>query len=953
MDARKFRDAWFVRLLAGAAALLAGFAFQNLRHGDVAILVDADIQGGSAIELFHNDLWSQSQQQPIKPGRQIYRFGGLPPKLWSLRLDPTDGAEARIRLYSVSIEKHGRELQSFGTAALRSWKSANVTPAPVDLSRQASFQQTRLLPSGDVAEFKSLNSDPILFVPGSFDFTNYRDVVSGWFQTKLNGAEALFAAMVLIFLAAGTLPWRGVRQLVWTVFLPAAVIVLVIAQRTLSRVVGPNLGKAFSAAEAVGNASYRGYPKTSDFRLYFTMVGLGVSLGFVAGLVFSRIAPPGPAPADQPAPPETRWNRRNIHAAAIASLALLILYALATFPPLAERLQALQYLVHPISYDETNNFSWEYFVHRRWMPFRDFWYPYGSFSGFYDSGWFPWGLVYGWVHETILLGIAGWALYRITWPSTWWGTGILAVILGGVVLGYFTAQGRYFIALDLGLVALAARARSYRLPDLIFLAVFGSYAFAMEPNQVFYAGLPAMLLGGLDLWRLDPSSRSAIGRRFALASAVFALGVGVVLLNFWVRGQLGGFFEFLGQMGAISTYGSIPADFSGWFKLNGTDINLVLWGPLLLLGCAATVFAWRRELDPLVASCLVLGLTGALSFIKFLVRPHIASQIAIFSVVGLLLAAFRLVPRLQGAQRLVLLASVGVLAVSVLGGRERATAAVRFHALEALPHSLAVLGRGDFTLTELSYYEDEQRYPDKRSVMSRLKQLASPEGGSTIDEVFDLGDDSTFYVALRQKPPYYITFYNSSPLEAQERTLAWLEKKKPKWLVWRPSFTTFDEVPNLVRVPLLYQAAISNYASFERVGDFEILRRRDPGAPIDVGFWADRLGTSIDLGAVPAISGLQGATQCSAEPCIEALRVQVETPLAGNKRVVHLTVGGKRFEVTFTEQRGQKEYYLYLDRLWFYGGPRRGGMKPEITGDAGPGSKTDRLLLSTRGPILW
>src|SRR5215469_13145139 len=101
------RRQWLA-LGAAALTLVAGATVEHLRPGPLVVAVDAEIDSGTAIELFHNDLWTQSQRLPIRQGRAQYRFVGLPARLWSVRIDPTDSPAGSIRIHSVSIERDGR-----------------------------------------------------------------------------------------------------------------------------------------------------------------------------------------------------------------------------------------------------------------------------------------------------------------------------------------------------------------------------------------------------------------------------------------------------------------------------------------------------------------------------------------------------------------------------------------------------------------------------------------------------------------------------------------------------------------------------------------------------------------------------------------------------------------------------------------------------------------------------
>jgi len=180
-------------LAAAILALVTGATVQHYRPGPLTVVVDAEIDQGTAIELFHNDLWSESQRLPIRPGRQQYRFVGMPARLWSLRLDPTDSGTGTIRIHSIAIQREGRVLEAFSPSTIAAWSRINLTPAGRP---------------GDAAEFRPTSSDPILYLPGRHDHATPADMPSLVLERAFR-SERFTVLIGVLFLLAGLLPWRG------------------------------------------------------------------------------------------------------------------------------------------------------------------------------------------------------------------------------------------------------------------------------------------------------------------------------------------------------------------------------------------------------------------------------------------------------------------------------------------------------------------------------------------------------------------------------------------------------------------------------------------------------------------------------------------------------------------------------------------------------------------------
>jgi hypothetical protein len=913
--------------LIGALSVIAALALAHLWRGEVVSLVlDADIDRGSVIELFHNDLWTSSQRDTVRPGRSQYRFDGLPPTLWSLRLDPTDDRSARVRIYGLRVVRGTETLREFSPPEIGRWVSGGLLVTSS---------------SSEVLELRSTNDDPMLFVPGTLAFPGGNALSTRLASTS---PELLFGLAFVLFLLAGALPWRGWAAAALPVLLPAIAMLSTLVQKAVTRAIGTRLGGYLSPVEAVGAASWLGYPKAADFRVYWLTLVLSIALGALGGLALARFA----AVEGAEVPPEPAWRRL----AAMLVVGLLFLYALLSFPSLAGRLDQLQHQTHQLGYDDGNLFIWAYLVHTGGKPFVDFWYPYGGFAGFGAGGWFPWGDLLSWVHQLFLLCVAGWALLRLTRTRPLTAPLLLAVLLAGYLTWNLSGGERYLLGLDVALVGLAAREDGYPRGELIFLAVFAAYTFFLEPTQLIPGAASLSVLLGEDLW-LDPAGRRPLLRKVLPASGVFLSGVLLIVGGRLVRGQLPGWLEFYGQFGAMTTYGALPAAFREWYRFVGSTNNVLLFAPLFLLALAAALRVRDGRMTSPAAFALTCGLLGAFSFNKFLVRPHVGSQVVVYSIVGLALVVSRLYSSLRAAQRVMLLVVGMALVWVALDSEDGARLGRQFRALRSLPANVATLV-GDQSADELAYYEDPRRYPEQLQLIERLRTLTAASEGRPATKVFVLGDDVVLYPPLGKPTPYYLSIYNSSPLEAQERSLAWLHRESPEWVVWRPDFASFDGVPNVVRTPLLYRAVVLGYEPFERVGRFEILRRRaDPSGPIDLGFWATRVGTTLDLGALPAISPLSRFAPCGTEhDCVAALRIDVEHPVKGRRRVLPVEVAGKRFEIQFSELPAQRTYHVRLDRIWFWSRP--GDPPPLVASfDAGPGARVEQVWLSPRRSSLW
>jgi hypothetical protein len=141
----------------------------------------------------------------------------------------------------------------------------------------------------------------------------------------------------------------------------------------------------------------------------------------------------------------------------------------------------------------------------------------------------------------------------------------------------------------------------------------------------------------------------------------------------------------------------------------------------------------------------------------------------------------------------------------------------------------------------------------------------------------------------------------------------------PTRVVWNfaPWQMSFDGVPHVVRVPLLFSWAVDHLVHERIIGTHAILRPRQPGEAIDLAWWRARLGVTVDLGHVPESTHLP-SKPCSEGPhCRTYLVVRVQSEEPGSVTVpVH--VRGLLFNVAFETASSVATYVVDLDRVWFW-----------------------------------
>ena len=139
--------------------------------------------------------------------------------------------------------------------------------------------------------------------------------------------------------------------------------------------------------------------------------------------------------------------------------------------------------------------------------------------------------------------------------------------------------------------------------------------------------------------------------------------------------------------------------------------------------------------------------------------------------------------------------------------------------------------------------------------------------------------------------------------------------------IWNPAFTHFDSVPNLVRVPNIYNHVIKHYEPYGTFLTYQVLKRRDTLQPIPVEFWRRYLGDTIDLGHLPSITNISKMTNCGVHASSdghEFLEVKVTGQKIDQKRTIRVNVGHLSFKILFWQNQKDDVYRIYLDHIWFW-----------------------------------
>jgi hypothetical protein len=847
--------------------------------------------------LYYNNTWSDPQVASITAGEwTVYRFP-VPSRLTALRLDPSDEAGAHAVVKNV-IVKSGNSSASVAAQDLQHWLQSDLD-VHYDPATLAAVITTRQRAG---------------YLMSSVDIDLTRQTLPLLTHFRLNAISLLWCGLLLgsaLLLSSSTL--RDLR-------VAAGIALIVLASVAVAHDVAPRVLKwpapAPDVSLTVGHESYFGQSKAAELRAMNAGIGAAVTLAIALGWLLRRRVSSQPIPSSSQ--PQV-FRRADVIFIAIC----LLVFAVGSLPAATDLYRLALNPQHRTDFDSLAVLTWEYEHARGFLPWRDYWFPY---SGMYDqlAPLYP-DLTVNWVHTVLLFAVLLTSSFVVT------GRRKPAVLALSAVWIYLEATGvlapgasaRYFLGVSV--IVLAAAALNQKA--LWLSAGFGlwvTYVLQQEVSQLVYAAPGAAVLIAASVVRSTrEESRRPMIYNFAAAAGACVLATSVFLLSLARHEQIAEWWEFVTTVDVVSNYSGWPANVTSWFSIPATLDQFVVLLTILLLVGGVLQALWTRFSDvdllvPLAVGCLSLMLLQ-----KQTIRPGIEVQILAVPVLGLgllIIQQLRLRPAAGRPTALSAFSAAFVVSCFTWSVPSNWDRVARY-----LDITSGLLPDLEYTLGAAHEWKTaRERFFAPASLVGatiRGDQLAAQIRDLTQltdeDNIFVLGDRADVYIALRRAPAFYPNIYNQSPLFCQRKTIAWIHTNSPKYLIWDPDEKFFDEVPNLVRVPLLYNYAVARFVPLGVIDEYDVLRLRRGDEPPALAYWRDKLGAAIDLGSIPALSTALAKATAGGRYQMRYLIVRPSPPVDGFVYSIVVQLAGEPYTVYFRGRRDVNEYAIALDRLPF------------------------------------
>ncbi len=889
--------------------------FHFFDSANYKLVIDLKVDKGDAVGIFINqNYFKYYSKKLVLNQRTKYSFEDLPDKISDLRIDPTGDNDASIDLYNISIYKNNQVIESLGPSDLLKWG--------------AFFASTPAKVVDDHVNVVSTTNDPIIM--GKFHYTIPFSDKIGLMIGATPASFSLTFSWVLLF----CLMLVGIfkRQLLeWGFFISALFFLAFLKLETylvpwcLEKITAP-----LRISQSVGIASYSGVPKPIEIKTFLSMLLLAIIFGVLLYYLLSLLSKIAKFLSFK----DLKNNLVNENKFSnLFFFSIFITISIFNFPAIKKAFDLLPNIDHAHDWDSMAVFNWQYVANLGLLPFRDYWFPYGGYWNQISP--FPWDMFRFHIYKTIVFGVFSLCIYALCNFRKLWTLLILSIVLILVETGYLKGFYRYVMCIDITLLYLVIINQNIlKQKWLILYGVFVGWILSYEPTQAIYGAVPVLLV----FFRRNFQDPKKLWQNFLLhlpAIISFSAIVFIFIAKMLIFKQWSGFLDFYQNMGAISVADSTPGGLLFWKNSVFQEENLVLIATLWLV-LLGTYFYYSdyKQKEYKIENDLIMsmGVLASMIFLKHLVRPFMANQFIIIHILALLLYLVRYSTSWSKTQKSLGFLSLGCFLgwgfqtglTKDIVGRYVVTPKNLIENIEVLALDEVILKKQqDLFFSPENFINSS---PDVRDIYNFFNAL---EVNHSTPEIFVLGDDSLFYIILKKIPPPFVSVYDGSALYAQQTILNWLTAKNPEYVIWNSSNNTFDNVPNPVRVPLLYEYVAKNYLPFKKFGKYFVLKKRSDKESIDLAFWKENLGQELSLGYVPAESNIKDLEPCKKD-AVECYQVLELTPLPeklGQPLKVSFIVGNETFAVQFLTRKSTKNYYITLNRLWFWSLANASGQK--------------------------
>lgn len=472
------------------------------------------------------------------------------------------------------------------------------------------------------------------------------------------------------------------------------------------------------------------------------------------------------------------------------------------------------------SFDLQNFLLWDYTSLKNFLPFKDVFYPYGLFN-YYKNYSIIFTILYFLVSPVLLTTIFFLFKRIFSHKSILYSSFVVFCLFIVFFVGFPTFARYGFLATSSLIFAYVFYSTENK--ETRILIVFGAFlgiTFSLIVDQGIYVILVFAFL--FTLSKVIFKKQNLFSSKFLLITIKeillvfvgFIAGIVPLLLFLLYNNSLYEFYDYLKEIGEIVVVAKTP--FFAFIDSPANVFTVTIVYFAVFYNFLKLFFLKRRiTLSTFFQIALIFDIL--LLEQKSIIRS-IDRQIVFISLMLLMLLVHEIVNYFKSKivnKKIIYI--LLILAVAVLYGFNVDSQTIN------LPH----LSKNFNHLLSNKCYENNLKFflEKNSSYMEIIKVIKRQQNFNGKIFSFPTGD-STFYVLVNQKPPFYNSIFGGASYEMQNTAIEYIRENKIEYVTLNTGKSSLqDGVPDYIRQSLLFKYILNNYYPFKSIGNHLILKK--------------------------------------------------------------------------------------------------------------------------------
>ncbi len=796
------------------------------------------------------------------------------------RIDFGDSKDNNIKIYRLEF-KLNNQVKEISLQDLKKWNLNNIEL----ISENKNY-----------LEYKSTGNDPFIYNHIDIKFNNYNpEKIDSFIAKLLNINEArivyLYLISVLLFIC---LIFSNIKSGIFSKFKFAIIFIIPI----LIFYYFPNLNLSGNFQTSIGRASYNN-------GFFITNINLRIFVSLALTSILILILRNKLKFVNTDLYVNKKGNYFNI--IFLISIVFLFFIIDLNFEKnliLSSRLSN--------DWDGSNINYWTYLVGKGEIPYKDFWYPYGGL--FLMDLNFPYGSIISCSYKILTYSIFTYLIYNVISSNIYINIILIITIIIGREVNLFWGLDRYILSIIILLSFInfyKSVILNYRISiSVLIFNISFIIALVFDLPQVLYVapGILAIILYDYYVLKNYHLVKNIIPK--LLIPIIFIISIFIIVLYYF--DALNNLLNYYKTLGDMSQGSQVFFNYKDLFNnLNFTSLFIFFTFLIFVILNIRIIYKYRDlTLTYITIGFFSISLTVLQKHLirpmdwQFLIIPFLFFTIYIIYSSNIIKS--KLMFFIYGSCIAILINT------TVLHGSSERYFNHFSDGFARLANSINFL-LDDFKVINKINTSSFNIDSDEYTVAQYVKKHSEKNS-----DLYVINDSSNIYIYYDGLHPHHSNSYNMTPLGDQLINLNWLIDFKPKYVVLDRTKLDFDLVPNNIRNPLIYNYVVNNYSYLLSIGRFDILAINSKVTNPDYIYWRKLLGDTIDLKYIPMYSKPYSCGNKKSDSNVANIYLLNPSNFEGDVILRFHYKSGRDFYVKFIPSANKSNYWINLNRLWFY-----------------------------------